>query len=67
MHINIEAIKDLMFKNGLTSAEVSRKTGISKVHISRILNNSNYKCRATTIKVLADALNVNYKEIVLED
>lgn len=67
MHINTKVIKDLMYENGLTSAAVSRKTGLSTVHISRILNNGNYNCRATTIKVLADLFGVNYKQIVLEE
>lgn len=67
MLLNTEVIKDLMFKNGITGAELSRKSGISKMHISRILNKKNYICRATTIKAIADALNVSYKEIVKKD
>lgn len=64
MKIDVRKINELMVKQGLSFAELSEKSGISKQHISRIINLKVEKVRNKTIKSLADALDVDYKEIL---
>lgn len=64
MKVDVRKINELMVKQGLSFTELSEKSGISKQHISRIINLKVEKVRNKTIKSLADALSVDYKEIL---
>ena len=64
MKVDVRKINELMVKQGLSFTELSERSGISKQHISRIINLKVEKVRNKTIKSLADALSVDYKEIL---
>ena len=64
MPINVQRLKELVIERGISYTELSKKSNISKTQISRIINSDGTKkVRPTTIKLLADSLKVNYKEL----
>lgn len=65
MAIDREKIKDLVIRNQMTYSDLAEKSNISKSQISKILNGEEKsKVRTDTIGKLADALGVDYKELL---
>ena len=65
--VNIEKIKNLRLKSGLTIHGLSIKAGLGKNAISQIENNQAGKCSLVRIKAIADALNVDSKELIIKE
>lgn len=55
-------IKELLEEKGMTSLELSRKTGLSRVSLSNIINNKQ-EASANTLKCIADGLGVAFWEL----
>lgn len=67
MKIQINKLKELMLKSGMTYTALSLKSGVSKTHISRIVSGHTEMIRFDTILKLSKALNVNPDYIVEKD
>ena len=65
MPINKEKLRDLLIKRKMTYSELSEKSKVSKAQISRIMNEeSSSKVRTKTLGKIAEALKVDYKELL---
>lgn len=67
MKIQINKLKELMLKSGMTYTVLSEKSGISKTHISRIVTGRIETIRFDTILKLSKALNIDPNYIVEEE
>lgn len=64
MALDIEKLRELVIESGLSYSELSEKSGISKTHISRIINLEVKNVRTKTIKALCDALEIKCSVIL---
>lgn len=67
MSINIAKIQEILIEKGISYTELSKLTGISKTHISRIINGKTTRVRTTTINKLAKALDKNGNDLLEGD
>lgn len=65
--MDLEKIKRLMKKKGYGYASLSRKTGIDRTAIWKIVNGATTDPRLETIKTIASALGVRVEDIILQD
>ena len=65
--MDLEKIKRLMKKKGYGYASLSRKTGIDRTAIWKIVNGATTDPRLETIKTIASALDVRVEDIILQD
>ena len=67
MPINKEKLKDLVIKNEMSFSKLAKKSIVSKAQISRIMSDdSSSKVRTDTLGKIANALGVDYKELLEE-
>ena len=65
MYINAKILKYLLIQQNMNWTELSKKSGISKTHLSRMINSKErINLRFTTINALSTALGVEYKFII---
>ena len=64
MEVDIERLNELILNKGMSYLEFARKCGMSKQHISRVVNGKVGKTRIKTIKKFADVLEVKPRELV---
>ena len=64
--IDREKVRKLMIGKGFTTAEVVRRSGLSRNSVTRILNGSVRRHLASTARRLTTALDVAVEEIVKE-
>lgn len=55
-------IKELLSEKGMSSLELSTRTGLSRVSLSNIINNKQ-EASANTLKSIADCLGVPFWEL----
>jgi len=67
MIVDMNKINSLVIEKGLSYTELSKKSGISKQHLSRMKSNNGYNVRSKTVSSLAYALDVNYRVFTRED
>lgn len=65
--MDLEKIKRLMKKKGYGYTSLSRKTGIDRTAIWKIVNGKTTDPRLETIKTIASALDVRVEDIILQD
>lgn len=63
MPIDNEKLIELMVKNKLNQSNLSKKAKISNSQLTRVLK-GDCKPRIDTVAKIAEALNVNYKELI---
>lgn len=67
MPINKEKLRNLVIKNEMSFSKLAEVSKVSKAQISRIMSdNSSSKVRTDTLGKIANALNVDYKELLEE-
>lgn len=67
MPINREKLRDLLVERKMTYSELSEKSEVSKAQISRIMNEeTSSKVRTKTLGKIAEALEVDYRELLEE-
>ena len=65
MPINKEKLRALVIKNEMSFSKLADAANVSKSQISRIMNdNSSSKVRTDTLGKIANAWNVDYKELL---
>ena len=64
MEVDIERLNELIMNKGLSYLEFAKKCGMSKQHISRMINGKVKKTRIKTVKKFADVLEVKPRELV---
>ena len=60
-------IKRLRKQNGISQETLAYKTGLSLKTIRNLESNPNYRCRASTLSVLADFYGIEAKAFVIRD
>ena len=63
----VSRIRELMNQKGVKPSELSRRSKISKGHISAILNGKKTNVELETIRRIAYSLGVTLKDIVCDD
>ena len=56
-------LAEVMFKNRITVTELAEKAGVSRQHLSTV-KNGHAEASMKTWKAIAEALNVEVKEII---
>lgn len=58
-------IRKLLVKKGMTAADLSDKTGLSRPHLSLIINNKQ-DVRLSTLKKIAKGLDMDISDLLKE-
>lgn len=66
MPIDVEKLNRAIIEKGLNYTDLAKKADISKTQISRIINSDGSRPRTKTISKIANALEIDYKEICKE-
>lgn len=64
MPINVDKVKEIMFEKQITKSELAKKLNVANSRVSKLLKNDVDTCREKTIFSLANALEVDPKEII---
>lgn len=64
VQIDVLALKHILIKKNITWTQLSKKSGISKTHLSRINKNKCTNLRFPTIKALENSLGVDSKNFL---
>lgn len=67
MKIDIEKLKSIVIEAGFSFSKLSRESGVTKQHISRIINNPEIEVRVATVGAIANALCVKFTEIIVKE
>lgn len=61
-----ENIERLLYSSKLSQSELSKKTGLSRQTINKLLSpNTNYSPKLSTLVVIANALSINFPELLI--
>lgn len=66
MNFQPNTLKLLLFRHGLTEAELAKKTGVSKANISRLINQNNCNPTLNTLAPLAQYFEISVSQLIGE-
>lgn len=65
--VNVEKLREIRLKNGLSMYALSKKSGLGKNAIQQIESETYAKCSYIRLKEVAKQLNIDVKELVKEN